>query len=835
MTRTVSASFADLLKQYRAAAGMTQEELAERAELSARAVSDLERGLTHRPYAHTVQRLIQSLALDEKNAALLQTAARQPGSESAESAADIRQSVILPLQATAFIGRLREMEEVRSLIGRDDVRLLTLTGLGGVGKTRLGLRLAEEVAPGFSDGVVFVSLASLADPGLVPATIASTLGVGDAGGRPILETLVEHFRTRQVLLVVDNFEHLLPAGEAVAHLLASCPQLKLLTTSRAVLHLSAEHEYSVPPLALPDFGHLPGIVTLSRYDSVQLFLQRAEAIKPGFRMTEENATAIVEICSRLDGLPLAIELAAARIRLFPPHALLERLSDHLGVLTGGAKDLPPRQQTLRNTLDWSYALLSPDEQTLLARLSVFAGGCTFEAAEAVCSLDGALDLLEGMTSLVEQSLVRQQEQHGAAPHEPRFVMLETVRQYAREKLDILGEAANVRRRHTAYFQALADRAEPAMWGGPVQRSWLARLEAEHNNLRAALAWAEEAGDETLRLQFVGALGRFWFIRGHSTEGRRRLEQALDSTPAADAFLRARALFALGNITRQQGEPASCVIHLEEALALFRTLGDERWTALTLFGLGGAWRDLGDWRQAMELLEASLALSQGRRGDWGFVRGLPLVIFGWLLLDVGDRPRAVAVLEEALTLGGEVGDKVAIGTALVGLGWAAHYAGDDVRGIALMEEALALVRELGHHYGTLAALASLGWVTLHCGDTERAVGFFREGLASAHERAYRAHAADCLRGLGAAAGYRGEIEQAAELYGAAERYGAVERLQEAASAPPYPASAAYQRALAATRAQLDDAAWEEAWEAGRMRPVRDTIAAALATGQAPKAL
>ncbi|GAC1633155.1 MAG: BTAD domain-containing putative transcriptional regulator [Chloroflexota bacterium] len=826
MVEVAAGSIADLLKQYRARAGLTQEALAERAGLSVRAISDLERGVKQHPYPHTVQRLVQALELDKEAAGRFGVAARRlgvGGGRSEQPATLTMAGPSLPLQPTAFIGRQREMGEVVGLLNREEVRLLTLTGPGGVGKTRLALRIAEEVAPHFSDGVVFVSLASLADPGLVPATIAAALGVREGIGQPILDALLERLGPKRVLVVLDNFEHLLPAGEAVSHLLGSCPQLKLLATSRAVLHLSAEHEYPVPPLMVPVSGHLPELEVLSRYDSVQLFIQRGQAIKPNFQLTKQNATAIAEICSQLDGLPLAIELAAARLRLFPPHALLERLCDRLAVLTGGAKDLPIRQQTLRNTLDWSYSLLAPDEQSLFGRLGVFAGGCTFEAADPVCNVDGTIDLLGGMTSLVEQSLVRQHEPQAATLEKPRFVMLETIREYAKEKLGARGEAADVRQRHAAYFLALAEQAHPVTWGGPDQRVWLARLELEHDNLRAALAWAEEAGEATLRLRLAGALGQFWFIHGHATEGRRQLERALAANPEAEDFPRARALRALGGLARQQGELDGAVAYFEESLALFRTVGDERWTAFTLFGLGSAWRDRGDWRHAMELFEASLVLSQDRGGAWGFVRGLPLGILAWFLLERGDQLRAVPLLEEALTLGRALGDQVVIGTALIGLGWAEHYAGDDAAGTALVEEALVLFRDMRHHQGNLDALASLGWMSLYREDSERSAMLFREALLISNKRGSRANAVDCLRGLGAVAGHRGQARQAAELFGAAER------LQEAAGTPHYPSRGAYERALASARARLDDAAWVAGWKLGRGRVVEETIAAALDSG------
>ncbi|HEU5424716.1 MAG TPA: tetratricopeptide repeat protein [Nitrolancea sp.] len=825
MAEPASESLADLLRRHRAAAALTQEELAERAGLSARAISDLERGIKRRPHPYTVQQLIQALGLGDEEAAHLRRAARGAGSDRHGPGAPGEvggPGAFLPIPPTPFIGRRQEMTEVSALLRREEVRLLNLTGAGGIGKTRLALEVARQALEAFPDGVFFVWLAPLADPALVPVTVAGALGIDEMGGQPVLETLRERLRARSVLLILDNFEHLLTAGTTLSYLLATCPRLKLLVTSRASLQLAAEHEYLVPPLAVPASEHRPALGTeaLSRCDAVQLFVQRAQAIQAGFQLTGENGPAVAEICRRLDGLPLAIELAAARIRLFAPGALLARLADPLRLLVGGARDLPARQRTLRDTIDWSYGLLAPAEQALLARLAVFAGGATLEAIEAVCGEGNgqARDGLGQLDSLVRASLLRIEEDGTGSG---RFQMLRTIREYAWERLAARGEAAALRQRHAAYFAELAEQAEPAMWGGPEQHAWLRRLELEHDNLRAALASAEEAGEAHLHLRLAASLGRFWFIHGHATEGRRRLERALAAGPEADASLRARVLVALGMLARQQADPVSAVAYFEESLSLFRALGDERWLAFTLFGLGNVWQVWGDWRRGAELLEASLALSQGRGGHWGFVRGLPLVMLGWLLLEQGEQARALPLLQEALALGTRLGDQVASGTALIGLGWAAHFAGDDRRALALLEEALGLFRALGHHQGRLDALASLGWVSLQGEDDERAAALFREALTLADESGYRAYAGDCLRGLGGLAGLRGEARLAAELFGAAEG------LRERAGTPPYPSGAAYRRAAAAVRAELGDAAWEEATAAGRSRPIPETIAAALA--------
>ena len=598
----------------------------------------------------------------------------------------------LPVHATALLGREHDVARARERLLREDVRLLTLTGPGGTGKTRLSLQVAAEVIDRFADGVFFVALAPISDPNLIASTIAQVLGARDVGTRPIVETLKEHLRSKQVLLLLDNFEQILAAAPIVSDLLGAAPQLKFLVTSRAALQVRGEREYAVPPLALPNRQQAIGPTALSQYGAVALFIERASSIKDDFAITNENAPAIAEICHRLDGLPLAIELAAARIRLLTPQAILARLERRLPLLTGGARDLPTRQQTLRNAIAWSYDLLSPEEQTLYRRLAIFVGGCTLEAVEAVCDPEGSLglDVLDGVTSLAAQSLLRQED---GPDGEPRFGMLETIREYAVEQLQASGELELLQRRHAAHFLVLTETARPHL-DGPDQLGWFDRLERDHDNLRAALRWAIEREDAEVGMRLAGGLWQLWISRGHYSDSRsfQELVLALPAGPELDG-LRAELCQHNAQLAQQQGDYPAARAFAEEALASARRAGDRGVLVHTLFAVGYVMRVQGEYASARPALEECLALS--REAGLPGRTVLALLNLGLLTWEADrDGDAAWSLYEQSLALARDIGNLRLAGYVLGSMGRVAQARGDAVTTRALMAEALAISGQIG---------------------------------------------------------------------------------------------------------------------------------------------
>jgi predicted ATPase/class 3 adenylate cyclase/Tfp pilus assembly protein PilF len=730
----------------------------------------------------------------------------------------------LPLQPTPLVGREKELSEVSDLLGGEATRLLTLTGPGGTGKTRLALQAAADLLDDFPDGTFFAQLATLTEAELFLPAVAETLGVRETGEQPLDETLKDYLSERRLLLLVDNFEQVLEAAPTVTELLVGAPGLKVLATSRAPLGLYGEHEFPVPPLTLPDLERPPPLERLRQYEAVRLFVERAQAVKPDFSITNESAPAVAEICVRLDGLPLTIELAAARIKMLPPRAMLKRLTSRLKLLIGGARDLPERQRTLRSTIEWSYGLLKDREKVLFARLSVFAGGRTLEAIEAICDAEGDLpmDAFEGISSLLDKSLIRQEEGLGG---EPRFVMLETIHEFAREKLQQSEEAEEIKRTHAEYFLTLAEEAYPERKGAN-QLEWLEKLEAEHDNMRAALSWALERKEAEEALKLGGALCFFWAVRGYHSEGRRWLEEALAIEGRVSPEVRAMALAGAGELESDQGDLDRAQEACEEGLELLANEAREASEAKLrlLAGLGWvAWQreELG---RARELYEESLALSQEMGDTWWLARSL--LFLAIVSHSQGDYERATELYEQSMDLFREQGDKESLAYCLTSLAMLVCSQGDLGRATKLTEEAVALFRELGTRVGVSMGLYNLGWIALLQDDLGRAADLYGESLSLSWESGLNPTVQTALEGFACVAGAEGEVERAARLWGAAQT------LHETKGIPRDTDFLAEADArITAVRSGMGEEAWEEAWRKGSAMTLDEAVSYALEEEQA----
>ncbi len=734
----------------------------------------------------------------------------------------------LPSQLTSFIGREQEMDTVKQLLKA--TRLLSLIGTGGCGKTRLILQVAADLLEEYPDGVWLIELATLSDPSLVPQAVAATLGVreeldrslrtGPESGHPLLARLIAYLQPKKLLLILDNCEHLVePCAQLAEALLRACPDLRIVATSRGALGITGETVWRVPSLSLPDPRRLPPTENLMQYEAVRLFVERAIAASPTFSLTDQNAPAVVQICYRLDGIPLAIELAAARVKVLSVEQIAARLDDRFRLLTGGSRTALPRQQTLRAMMDWSFNLLSEAERIVLRRLSVFAGGWTIEAAEAVCAGEGVKwhEVLDWLTHLVDESLVIMEERGGEA----RYRLLETVRQYAQEKLLDAGEAEIVRRRHRDWFLSLAEQAASELMG-PRQAAWLDRLEEEHDNLWTALEWSLGSDKVEAGLHLAAALWRFWEVRGYLSEGRTWLEAALAKSGSASEELRAKLLQGAGILAWYQDDYPRAAALCQESLALYRQFNNKQGIAMALNILGLVRRNQGEYVEARSVLEESLAIFR-ELGDRPHVAD-SLLTLGIVACRQGDYPRATRLLEESLTLFRESEDERGIASALNNLGIVARYEGNYHRAVALHEESLALLEELGDKGGIGFSLYILG-LAAHCqGYHERALTLLKRSLTMQRELGDRGGIARCLEGLAEVVCSQGKHERAGRLFGAAEA------LREVIGAPLPPSDRSdYDRHLNVARDALGEEAFTTAWTQGRAMTLEQAIAYALDEG------
>ena len=720
----------------------------------------------------------------------------------------------IPVPRTGFVGREKEVAAAKALLLRQGVRLVTVTGPGGIGKTRLAVEVANGLAEQFPGGIHFVPLSSMSDPALIVSAIVQTLGIREAGGQPALEILRKSLRESlraPMLFVLDNFEHLMQAAPVVAELLAIGPNLKILVTSRAALHVYGEHEFTVPPLALPDMKSSPSVDVLSQFPAVALFLQRAIAAKPGFELNEDNATAIIEICSRLDGLPLAIELAAARVKVLSPSSMRTRLASRLQLLTGGARDLPERQQTLRGAIDWSYDLLTAPEQKLLRRLSVFVGGCTLEGVEAVCDTKGDLDLdlLDGMASMVDKSLLRQEEQ---ANGESRFVMLETIREYSREKLAASLEEPATKRAHAAYFLVLAE--EETTEQNEVE--WLERFALENDNFRAALEWLTENGNAEWGLRLGAALFRFWEKREYLTEGRDRLGKLLKLPQAAALTkIRARALFAAGVLADEQGDYVAGDAEVGESLEIARGLGDKQAVAVSLNALAVVARDRGDIEAAHALFEESHMVWKELGDQQAAARSLSNLANVVTLQ--GNYARALTLYQECLSIFQGLGDQSGVAWSLNHQGDVARDLGDTLAAQGFYEKGLAIFRELDDRWGIASTLADLGNLAREQRNRRSAHSLYRESVKIFQELEHKRGIARVLECFACSAAEQSQADRSLRLAGAAAA------LRQNIGAPLSSAEQAkLEMILGPARHALANTSGATAWLEGWAMPVETAI-------------
>jgi len=889
---TGASELGELLKQRRIANGITQEELAERAGVSVRAISDLERGLRRAPHKETLNLLADALRMADDERAALHAAAYRirgggisaplaPSTQTTPSAMEPVDGAFLYAPFTPLIGREQDQEAIVKLLLRPITRLVTLIGPAGIGKTRLALSVARELTGlpiQFSDGVTTVALATVHDPATALGMIAQVTNLPEAVGVNPLQRLIDAFHEKNALLLLDNLEQVTSVGPALVELLRACPLLKLLITSRSALRVSGEYEYAVPPLSLPENIIGAPLESLAASAAVTLFTQRAQTVQPGFTLTETLAPIVGEICQRLDGIPLAIELAAARLRLFSAPMLLARMEQRFAVLTGGSRDLPERQRTMERAIGWSYDLLSDAERMLFQRLAVFEGSFTLHAAEAICADDlrlaagmgGATNLFDLMDGLVNNSLLQRWEpptpavlpaktpESRPAPNpgeiEPRFHLLETIRQFGLERLVVSGASERIHARHAEYFLALAEEAEPKLRGAG-QDAALRQLSSDNDNLRAALRWARTHHAAALGLRLAGALWRYWIVAGALTEGRAWLNEFLQldeqAAPAdkAPIVARAQALYGEGTLAAEQGAYEQANARAYETLALFpdgavsagvwgvralnllavvaryrsdmleaerlylecltvqRALDDKQGIAVALNNLGVVAVETGAHERATGYFEESLELKRQIGDTRGVAVGL--LNLGDLARKAGDHARALALFEESHALFTTIGDRRGAALSLSNQGEAWRTASDLARAEARSRQALAIFREINDLWGMTQALNNLGAVALSQGDDTHAQAHYSESLMLYQRASNQVGVVEAIEGIAALSMRRGDAQRAVRLWGATTASRATSHTPLAPDV-----HAAQEEMLAQARRLLGEETFKAAWAEGR---------------------
>lgn len=818
-------SFGELLKFLRRRAGLSQRELSIGVGYSESQISRLERNERAPDTAAVAARFVEALDLAREQEwlnRLLELAAKSRAEREVEEQQSQPRTRLhnLPTPLTSFVGREAELERIVERLNHPECRLLTLTGAGGIGKTRLALQVATEVSDNetMPDGVWWVELVSLTNPDLAPHSVATALGLSEMPHESQTETLENYLRTKDLILILDNCEHLISkAAQLCERLLTFCPHLKILATSREALAIGAEQVWLVHPLALPSSEQTSAVLTLVEFEAIRLFAERAQAVKPEFALTATNAPAVLRVCQRLGGIPLAIELAAARVKVLSVEQIAARLEDRFDVLTTGSRTALPRHQTLRAAIDWSYELLSPPEKILFRRLSVFVGGWTLEAAESVCAGEEieAEHVLDLLSRLIDKSMVNLQEQRGAA----RYHFLETIRQYARDKLLEAGEAEGVQNRHLEYFVRLAEEAE-SLWRLAEQEFWFKRIELEHDNLRAALAWSQPAqGNLEAGLRLAAALAFFWEVRGYPQEGREHLMAALGQTPAYPTEVRAKALNGAGYLAYKQGDYRSARALMDESLAMYRDLGptSRRALASTLDLRGYIESEVGEYATASGLIQQGLDIMRELKDEDGIASALRDL--GGCALRAGDDARAQQYLEEALPILERSGGWRSRAVVLSGLAEIALRQANYDRASELEQQSLLLRREIGDKWGMAVSLGNLAWAFLKRGDTEQTVVLLQESVTLRREIGDPGGIAWCLEKLAQVALLRAQSKSGRRRL---ENFQRAARLLGAAAAMRAPSGsvvdlidrAEYERQLSHLRDALDEATFAKMWAQGQ---------------------